>query len=222
MNEVAPPISFTKKLHQFFNRYRSYPYKKGEIILRAQDSPSGVYYIEQGFIRVYSFTEDGEENLHLIYKEGEIFPLVWVYTNSDLRFNYEAMTDVVLWRANKEDFIRFVDTTDSVAAELIRYIMRGFDIYSDRVDNLSLRHSYARLISRLLFLAKNHGKSLGDKITFEIPITQKDLASAINATRETVNKNLNTLKKKKLITINKKSITIRQPNELEKELIELY
>ena len=94
------------------------------------------------------------------------------------------MTDTVLWRSDKEDFIRFVDTTDQVAPELIRYIMKGFDIYSDRVDNLSLRHSYARLISRLLFLAKNHGTSRGDNVTFDIPITQKDLASAINATRE--------------------------------------
>ena len=86
MVEIAQRPPLADRLHTFFTQFRSFPYKKGDIILRAQDSPSGVYFIESGFVRVYSFTEDGEENLHLIYKEGEIFPLVWVYTNSDLRF----------------------------------------------------------------------------------------------------------------------------------------
>ena len=49
-----------------FKQGRKLSYRKGEIILRAAEEPSGAYFIAQGFIRVYSITDQGEENTHII------------------------------------------------------------------------------------------------------------------------------------------------------------
>ena len=49
------------KLRRFFTRYKAIVYKKGEIILRPEDEPQGVYYIKEGFVKLSTILEDGKE-----------------------------------------------------------------------------------------------------------------------------------------------------------------
>ena len=61
---------------EFFKKNsKTFRYRKGEFIIRPDFPPSGIFYIEKGFVRVYFLTGDGEEKLYIIYKEDEIFPI---------------------------------------------------------------------------------------------------------------------------------------------------
>jgi CRP-like cAMP-binding protein len=53
------------------------PYKAGEVILRAGDTPSGVYLITKGTVKISSTNDKDEEVVRVIIGYGEIFPLLW-------------------------------------------------------------------------------------------------------------------------------------------------
>jgi len=46
MNEVIQ-----KKLDDFFLKYKKVHYKKGTIIIRAGEDPSGICYLKEGFVK---------------------------------------------------------------------------------------------------------------------------------------------------------------------------
>ena len=53
----------THKITDFFKGGQEFIYRKGEIILRDGDTPSGVYYIENGFVKAYSINIDATQLL---------------------------------------------------------------------------------------------------------------------------------------------------------------
>ena len=58
-------------------------YKRGEFIIRPGEAPGAVFYIEAGLVKAYNITKYGEENLLIVRKEHEIFPLIWALTGQE-------------------------------------------------------------------------------------------------------------------------------------------
>lgn len=66
----APQLS---KLEQFFSQFNSHHlYQKGKILLRADDNPSGVFYLAKGFARLYGISPEGQEITFNIFKPGTL------------------------------------------------------------------------------------------------------------------------------------------------------
>lgn len=212
----------TIKLLDLFSKGRKSSYRKGEIIIRPDDNPSGVFYIQKGYVRVYSITVDGDEKIHVIYKKDEVFPLLWALKDIQKDVYYEALSDLVLKRVPKDLFITFVKEDPTVLHELIDRLVSHFDVFVDRVGNLEISKAYPRLVAQLLFLSKRFGKKVGKGVVIQVPIAHKDIASSINMTRETASREFEKLEKKGLIGYRKHSIVIKNENALKKELLKHY
>lgn len=212
----------------FFARSKPYRYAPGEAILRADDTPSGVYWIEKGFVKVYSITEEGNEKLHIIYKTGELFPLIWVFSNVTKDVFYEAFGEVVLRRSSKEEFLAFLKTSCtnlrgcSLLFELVERVIDLLDVHIDRVDNLEITKAYPRLVAMLLHLAKRFGRKEGKSIKIDIRLTHSDIANSVNMTRETASREMERLQRKGLIKYQVKLIIIKNIEELKEELSAHY
>src|SRR5665213_2824707 len=124
------------KLIDGFRQGRLLTYRKGEIILRAAEEPSGVYCISQGFVRVYSITDQGEENTHIIYQAGEVFPLIWVFNDISRNVFYESLGPSKLWRLPKAEVLHLARTSHNISYPLLHQAVNQFNIFADRLDNL--------------------------------------------------------------------------------------
>ena len=82
----------------FFKSHTRLQYKKGETIIRPEDDPSGIFLIEWGFIKAYTITKYGEENVLLVRGQGGIFPMIWLFTDEHRHVSYEAMEDAGISR----------------------------------------------------------------------------------------------------------------------------
>src|SRR3954466_9974375 len=80
-------------------------YKKGEYVIRPGEAPSAVFYIETGLVKAYNISKYGEENLLIIRKEHEIFPLIWALTSSERDIIYQTMDSSVLWRIDQQTYL---------------------------------------------------------------------------------------------------------------------
>ena len=181
-------------LVNFFKTGRPVYASKGEVILRGDEAEPSVFLIGKGHVKVYSINDTGEEYLHVIYRPGEIFPLIWAFKDIRRRVFYEAISSSVLWKLPKDKLLAEVDKESSpIISDLLMLLVDQFHIYADRLDNLQYRSAYQRVVYRLLFLASRFGKKKGGDIIIDAPMSHKLIAQSINLTRESVSREIEKL-----------------------------
>lgn len=204
-------------LENFFKSGRSVQISKGEIVIRGDEASADVYYVSKGLIKVYSINDQGEEYIHILYKSGDIFPLILAFKGRQRRVFYEALDSVVLWKVTKDRFIDHVkQNTSPDIYSLIEQMAEQFNIYADRVDNLQYKSASERVVYRLLFLASRFGRRTGNEITIDAPITHKVIASSINLTRESVSREIEKLSDAGIISTDTGKIVIKDIEKLSK------
>lgn len=202
----------------YFHKGKKLTFKKGDVIINPEEMLQGVYFIAEGFVKAFSITQLGHEHLYIIYKPGEILPILLAFGGIKQNIFYQAITQVVAYRISKEELFQFLKKTPDAALEINKYIISIFEVYINRVDNLQYTQAYSRLVARLLFLAKRFGKFDGNSVIIEAPITHQDVANSINMSRETVSREFNILEKKRLVCSRKQNIIINDIHSLKKEL----
>lgn len=187
------------KIRAFFYSHTRVQYKKGEVIIRPEDEPSGIFLIEWGFVRAYSLTKYGEENLLLVRGSGSVFPLIWAFTGEHRSISYEAMEETSLWRVGKAEYVEFLNKNPDVMPIILDMAIEAYRLHSERVMTLSYRTARERIVSFLLVTAERFGIEKDDCLVIMAPLRQTDIASSVNATRETTSRELSLLRKKGLI-----------------------
>lgn len=212
----------TSRVSAFFNSSQRYLYRKGEVILRAGDIPSGIYYIEKGFVKMYSVMLDGSENLYLIHQPGEVFPGPWLFGYETGNLTFEAITPVIIRRKSKSETLAFLNSEAEAAREALDMAIYIIDVLFNRIENLELTNSFSRVTKRLLILSKRFGTRNGFKVALSMPLTHTNIANSINMSRETTSREMEKLKRKNIITEKNHFITIENIEKLENELTDYF
>lgn len=215
MNKVV-----AEKLDTFFSQFRQQTYKKGEILIRADDNPSGVFYLKEGIVKKYAISRKGEELVVNLFKPISFFPMSWAINESGNKYFYEVVTACNIRKAPREQVVEFIKKEPEVLYDLISRLYRGTDGMLMRMVYLMSGSAYNRLITELLIFAKRFGKI--DEITKAITcsVTEKDLAAHGGMTRETVSREMKVLKQKNLITYSSGNLVVPNLLKLEEELSE--
>lgn len=182
-------------------------YRKGEYIIRPGESPSAVFYIEEGLVKAYNISKYGEENLLIIRKGHEIFPLIWAITGQERDIIYQAIAPTTAWRITQQTYLDFLHSHPSALPPLLDMVTEMYRIHSERLLNLEYRSVRERLISFLLTMAARFGNETDEGTVIEVPLRHQDIASSINASRETASREVAALERKGLIA-NKRSFII--------------
>lgn len=186
-----------------------------ELIMRAGETPKGVFYLAGGFIKVYSITSHGIENLHIIYKKDDIFPLIWAYKDSIRSVFYESLGASRLYILPKSDFLELSRTSLDFNRQIMDRMVDQFQVYADRLDNLQYNNATERLVYRLLFLAGRFGRRSGKSILIDAPITHQHIADSINLARETVSREIEKLQHQGLISHERRMLVLNDVSKLE-------
>lgn len=207
-----------KKIKSFFDGFRSQKYKKGEILIRADDAPTGILYLESGLVKEYTISKKGEELVVNIFKPGTFFPLTWGINNSVNHFFYEAVSPVEIKKAPRENVIEFLKKENDVLYDLTSRLCRGLDGMLMRMVYLMSGSAYTRLITELLLTAKRFGVKDPKTGFTTCHITEKDLAAETGMTRETISREMKILKNKKIVEFHTNELVIKDIHRLEEEL----
>lgn len=198
-----------QQLVSLFKRGTKLSYNKGEFIIRPGEMPPGIFYIETGLVKAYDITKYGEENLLIIRKQQEIFPLIWAVTGKERSIVYQALAPTVVWRISRSLLDEYVDTPGSSLSPLLDMTIEMYRIHSERIINLEYRTVRERLISFLLTMAGRFGEDCDEGICIKVPLRQQDIASSINASRETASREISALEKKTFIKTTPEGIILR-------------
>ncbi len=210
----------TAELVEFFRLHGvKQTFRKGDFIIRPGDAPHGVFYIYQGLVKAYDITKYNEENLLIIRKQDEIFPLIWAITGREHDIIYQALAPTVTWRISRKVFMKFIEGRPDALTALLDMTMEMYRLLGERILNLEYRTVRERIISFLLTMSQRFGKQTENGLLIEVPLRHQDIASSINASRETTSRELSALERSGLL-INKQSFTLlKDVDALRKHLI---
>jgi CRP/FNR family transcriptional regulator len=212
--DMLATLKQTAELVDFFRVHGSkQTFKKNDFIIRPGDSPHGVFYVFQGLVKAYDITKYNEENLLIIRKQDEIFPLIWAVTGKEHHIIYQALAPTTTYKVNREMFLNFIKSSSDALVPLLDMTMEMYRLHGERILTLEYRTVRERIISFLLGMSRRFGKETEDGILIEVPLRHQDIASSVNATRETTSREISALERKGLLE-NKQSYTLLKDIEL--------
>lgn len=199
----------------FFSRYTHLTYEAGENIIRAGDTPRGMYYLEKGVIYMVYHTIDGHEQILNIFRPPCFFPLLHIFTDAPNEYSFEAKTDVSVWRAPIDETVSFIKQNPDVMFDLTSRVFQGIAGQLEEKSALMHGTSRDRLAATLKILTRRFGTSTNGSRTITLKLTHPELAQLSGISRETVTRELGTLKDEGIIRVNKGSITVLDLTKLE-------
>ena len=111
----------------FFRQFKFYRYKKGEILIRVDDDPSGIFYLKSGIVKEYAISKKGEELVVNLFKESAFFPMSFAINKTPNRYFFEAVTPLDVYKAPKEKVVAFIKENPQVLYDLLSRVFKGTD-----------------------------------------------------------------------------------------------
>jgi len=204
------------KIFQFFKQKKPQTYKKGEYLKTPEKQPIGVFCLQSGTVRCFGVSKDGIELTINIFKPISFFPVSWVINSTSDNYTYEAMTDIDVAIASKDEFEMFLQNNPDVVYDLLKRIYRGLDGYFLRMESLLTGDPYFRTVVQLVIHTRRFGVQEGER--YKVQVTQVQLASLAGLTRETVTREIKKLETKNLVEYKGKQLVILDLAKLEEQL----
>lgn len=207
-----------RELDKFFSQFKYQSFREGEILIRADENPTGIFYLKEGMVKEYAISRKGEELVVNIFKPGAFFPMTWGINETPNRYFFEAISSVEVWKAPREKVVDFLQQEPEVMFDLLRRLFRGTDGMLTRMIYLMSGSAYARLITEIIITAKRFGTKDAKTGSILCSFSETELATHAGLTRETVSREIKHLKNKKLVTFSRHHLEIPSLSKLEEEL----
>ncbi len=210
----------SKKLDAFFTQFKKQQYKKGELLVRAGEEPSGVFYLKEGVVRQYAISKKGEELVVNVFKQISFFPMGWAFNQTRNDYYYEALINVTVFKAPREKVVEFLQSNPEVLYDLMSRVYKGLDGLFTRMTYMMSGSAYDRLITEIVIQAKRFGKkNIQRDSIIELHVSEKELAAQAGMTRETVSREMKILKDKGFVFFSKNILQVHDLSRLEQELL---
>nr|ELR5230129.1 Crp/Fnr family transcriptional regulator [Providencia rettgeri] len=165
-------------------------YHDSEMVHYQGDPARGLYAVIQGSVKVSSISTDGRECVFRYLSPGNWFGEIAMLDKSARTHDAKAISPTILLTISPKDLSQILEKYpvfyQFLNILLCKVIRNAFTIINDS----ALLSVSARLAKRLLSLAEGYGEPHEKGTQLSLYLTQDDLATIINTTRQTINKRL--------------------------------
>jgi CRP/FNR family transcriptional regulator len=191
-------------------------YSRGESLFLEDESPNCVFVICSGKVKLTVTSRDGKVAILRIVGSGGVLGLSAAMSGTLNETSAEAMEPCRVKAIRVNDFLRFLQTYPEASAEVTHCLLHDYRLVLNNVCRLALPATVAgRLASLLLEWLDAHSVATSRERRFIVTLTQEEIASMANTSRETVSRVLHQFQQEKLISIKGASVTILKPEALE-------
>lgn len=191
-------------------------FDKGELLIRAEEPPSGVFYIVEGQVSQYDIARSGSAVVVNVFKPGAFFPTSWAINDTPNHYFFEAAAKAEVHIAPPEEIVAFLQANPDVLFDLLSRVYKGTDGVLRRMAHLMGGDAKTRLLFELLNATYRFGEVRGQAVL--IALSEGDIASRSGLTRETVNRAMRLLKADNLVEAARGGIIIKDLKKLESML----
>jgi CRP-like cAMP-binding protein len=182
--------------------------KADKDIVRIGDRPSQSCLLLEGFTCVYKVTSEGKRQIMALHVPGDIPDLQSLHLKV-MDNSVATMTPCTVGFIQHEDLRRVCDRYPRITAAFWRETLVDASIFREWLLNLGRREAYSRMAHLLCeLLVRLKAVGLVEDHSFNLPITQAELADAIGSSNVHVNRVLQELRTDGVIQTTGTRVTI--------------
>ncbi|MBN2657029.1 MAG: Crp/Fnr family transcriptional regulator [Spirochaetales bacterium] len=175
--------------------------EKNSTVFREGDKGDRVYLLLDGSVKLYRVTEEGRDIIVRILSGGELFGEIILYLDEAYPVSASALEDSQFFSLTRNSFHELMENHE-FRNDFIAVLMKKQMFLSGRIHYLSAYDVEDRFFR---YLKENYG----EKETYRISLSKKDLASAIGTIPETLSRLLARLKRRGLLHWEKKELILK-------------
>jgi CRP/FNR family cyclic AMP-dependent transcriptional regulator len=196
-----------------FARIHIRAYRAGETIFHMGSAGDNMMAVLSGSVRISVPSPDGKEIVLAILPSGEVFGEIALLDGKERTADARAVAACYLAILERRDVLAFLDRHPKIwpkFAELLCGRLRGSD---ERVAGLALQQLPTRLAKALLRFASMKKEATSGPL--QVHLSQRELGNICGATRETINKCLNTWQRRGIVRIDDGAVMIANQSAIE-------
>ncbi len=193
-------------------RYEKQPkrtFKKSEFIYMTDDLANQVFFINEGAVKVISYTEEGNEVIKAILHPGEIFGELSVYGEQKRNDYAQAIVDTQVCTLSRTEVVSLMRDVGDFQAFLNKLIGKRVIMTQKRLESLLFKDARTRIAEYILEQADKKSTNTHKGIIIRNYLTHQEIASYTGTSRQTVTTILNQFREQGHIEFDRKKIVIK-------------
>lgn len=188
--------------------------RKDDFLFHKGDEGTALYIIYKGLIKIAVTTRRGDEVTLAMLTDGDFFGEMALLDDMPRSADAMALEDTQLYVLNRADFLSFLIHNEHAVRAIFQALSLRLRKTDDMVAEVCFLNVSSRLAKRLVDLVESrHQVDKGDE-RYNVHLTQRQLASLIGVSRETINKELKILRQKGIVATARNTITVRDLDRL--------
>ncbi|MCL5266582.1 MAG: Crp/Fnr family transcriptional regulator [Bacteroidetes bacterium] len=194
-------------------------FKKGDVILRAEESGSALFVIIQGEVKVVRIGEDGREVVLSILGSNDIFGELSLLDGETRAASVVAIDTAELFTIYRKDFLALLNEHPNIAVSLLKHLARRLRRADSMIKSRSLKDAYHRVGYALLQFADERGRLRDGKMEIDNLPVQQEIANMAGTTRETVSRTLSKMERLNLIAVSGNMVVLQDYESFRQKFI---
>jgi CRP-like cAMP-binding protein len=191
-------------LDQLCRYARKRTFKRGATIFAKGDPGQSLFFIIGGTVKIGVSSADGRGAIFNMVDAGEMFGEIAVLDGLARTADAIANSDCELFVIDRRDFMSLLASQPALATKLIELLCVRLRWISDHVEQVIFPELSGKLAKALMRLIDRPGAASDRKIA----ITQQEIGEMLGMSRESVNKQLHEWAERKLVRLQRGSITV--------------
>jgi len=193
-------------------------YPAGQTVFSEGEPCAGLYVVESGSVRIFKSSAAGREQVLSIEGPGGSVAELPVFDGGAYPASVVTIEDSVLLFISKEDFQALCMTHPQVALKVLKVVGARLRRLVGIIEELSFTTVRHRLGAYLLRLAQSDGKRIKEGVQVTLPANNQELAAQIGTVRELISRNLSRFQAEGVLTVDGRTVVIRDLQALESDL----
>ncbi|WP_373426083.1 Crp/Fnr family transcriptional regulator [Paenibacillus radicibacter] len=173
-----------------------------------------LYFVQSGSVRITKSSDEGKELILYMYQPGDLLGQIHLFQTSTHGFSGKVVEDTVVGFMNQKDLEVLIEQNNELSVEFMKWMSLNHRITETKLRDLIMYGKPGALCSTLIRLSNTFGKPDGDYVEIAKKLTHTELSNMIGATRESVNRLLNDLRKQDIIDYSNDYILIKNMERL--------
>ncbi len=193
----------------------SHHYKKGEIIFKEGDKPTGLLWIAEGKVKIFKEGVGGREQIVRMAKPVGFIGYRALFAEENHSATAVAIEDSVICSIERETIYKLLRSNAELCLSIIKAFATELGFSNNRTVTLTQKHIRGRLAESLIFLKDTYGFE-DDNSTIKIYLSREDIANLSNMTTSNAIRTLSTFASEGVIGIDGRKIKIQDLQKLER------
>ena len=187
----------------------------GQTIFRKHDPGDTMIVVISGRVVICSQSADGREVVFNIINPGEVFGEIAFLDGRERTADARVLENAVCVVLDRRSFLPFLEDNPKVVIELLTVLCDRVRSTTVHIEDTAFLEFRSRLAKKLLAFGRHYGKAVDKGSRIELALSQTELGAMLQATRESVNRQMRRWVKKGIIEVDKGSITLVDLDRLE-------